>query len=143
MVLLIVSDRWQLTNLSKDTEIPSQEVLETQKALAEALGDDEDEIDASELETSDDDALSDLPSSLLALESIRDEMLALINEPSAFMESLLIHANLANSPVVSHFLSTMLAHIDDIQYFLDIEGLTELTVAHSMGELMYQKAICL
>ncbi|KAG1846541.1 hypothetical protein F4604DRAFT_1907870 [Suillus subluteus] len=40
---------------------------------------------------------------------------------------------------VSHFLSTTLAYIDDVQYLLEIEGLTELMVAHSMGELMYQK----
>ncbi|KAG1801183.1 hypothetical protein EV424DRAFT_1538177 [Suillus variegatus] len=42
---------------------------------------------------------------------------------------------------VSRFLSTTLAYIDDVQYYLDIEGITELTVAHSMGELMYQKGI--
>ncbi|KAG2153845.1 hypothetical protein DEU56DRAFT_907324 [Suillus clintonianus] len=42
---------------------------------------------------------------------------------------------------VSWFLSTTLAYIDDVQYYLDIEGITELTVAHSMGDLMYQKGI--
>ncbi|KAG1788970.1 uncharacterized protein HD556DRAFT_1447443 [Suillus plorans] len=42
---------------------------------------------------------------------------------------------------VSRYLSTALAYLDDIQYFLDIEGISELTVAHSMGELMYQKGI--
>ncbi|KAG1812344.1 hypothetical protein EV424DRAFT_1349304 [Suillus variegatus] len=85
-------EKRQLTNLSKETETPSQEVQEIQKALAEALGDDEDKIGASEPETSDsdDDALSDLPSCLLTLESIKDEMLALINEPCAFVESLLL-----------------------------------------------------
>ncbi|KAG2054964.1 hypothetical protein BDR06DRAFT_1007451 [Suillus hirtellus] len=39
------------------------------------------------------------------------------------------------------YLNTMLGYLDDIQYFLNIEGITKLTVAHSMGELMYQKGI--
>ncbi|KAG1889814.1 uncharacterized protein F5891DRAFT_1198291 [Suillus fuscotomentosus] len=166
---------------------PSQEVQEIQRALAVALGYDE---DLSEPETSDDenDALSiDLPSCLLAFKSIKDEMLVLIGEPCAFTESLLlqyvkslpdeVHGKGDTSIIqnakteverllrratrvqdqiiifcgvstesratesVSRFLSTTLAYIDDIQYFLDIEGLTELTVAHSMGELMYQKRI--
>ncbi|KAG2061166.1 hypothetical protein BDR06DRAFT_966935, partial [Suillus hirtellus] len=165
---------------------PSQEVLEIQRALAVALGYDE---DPSEPETSDDenDALSlDLPSCLLAFKSIKDEMLVLIREPCAFTENLLlqyvkslpddVHGKGDTSIIqnaktevehllrratqvqdqilifcgvstesratesVSRFLSTTLAYIDDVQYFLDIEGLTELTVAHSMGELMYQKA---
>ncbi|KAG1809055.1 hypothetical protein EV424DRAFT_1543203 [Suillus variegatus] len=168
---------------------PSQEVQEIQRALAVALGYDE---DLSELETSDDenDALSiDLPSCLLAFKSIKDEMLMLIGEPCAFTESLLlqyvkslpdeVHGKGDTSIIqnakteverllrratrvqdqiiifcgvstesratesVSRFLSTTLAYIDDVQYFLDIEGLTELTVAHSMGELMYQKRICI
>ncbi|KAG2737171.1 hypothetical protein P692DRAFT_20883900 [Suillus brevipes Sb2] len=166
---------------------PSQEVLEIQRALAVALGYDE---DPSEPETSDDenDALSiDLPSCLLAFKSIKDEMLVLIREPCAFTENLLlqyvkslpddVHGKGNTSIIqnaktevehllrratqvqdqilifcgvstesratesVSRFLSTTLAYIDDVQYFLDIEGLTELTVAHSMGELMYQKGI--
>ncbi|KAG2101768.1 hypothetical protein BD769DRAFT_1676725 [Suillus cothurnatus] len=168
----------------KDTET---EVQEIQRALAVALGYDE---DLSEPETSEDenDALSiDLPSCLLAFKSIKDEMLVLIGEPCAFTESLLlqyvkslpdeVHGKGDTSIIqnakteverllrratrvqdqiiifcgvstesratesVSRFLSTTLAYIDDVQYFLDIEGLTELTVAHSMGELMYQKRI--
>jgi hypothetical protein len=121
------------------------------------------------------------------LKNIKDEMLALIGEPCAFTESLLlqhvkslpddvhgkgdtsiiknaktevesllcratytqdqisffggISANSHVTDSVSRFLSTTLAYIDDIQYYLEIEGLTELTVAHSMGELMYQKGV--
>ncbi|KAG1817903.1 hypothetical protein EV424DRAFT_1540262 [Suillus variegatus] len=168
---------------------PSQEIQEIQESLAAALGHDEDESSTSELETDDDenDTLSDLPSCLIALKNIKDEMLALIREPCAFMESLLlqhvkslpdeVHSKddtsiiknaktevesllccatytqdqisffsgiSANSHVtdsVSRFLSTTLAYIDDVQYYLEIEGLTELTVAHSMRELMYQKGV--
>ncbi|KAG1810192.1 uncharacterized protein HD556DRAFT_1302546 [Suillus plorans] len=148
------------------------EIQEIQKSLAVALGHDEDETGTSELETDDDenDTLSDLPSCLITLKSIRDEMLALIKEPCAFMESLLLqHVKslpddvygkgdtliiqnaktevecllcratytqdqtsffggiLANSHVtesVSRFLSTTLAYIDNVQYFLKMEGLS-------------------
>ncbi|KAG1884134.1 hypothetical protein F4604DRAFT_1677273 [Suillus subluteus] len=122
-----------------------QEVQEIQKSLAIALGHDEDETSTSELEIDDDenDTLSDLPSSLLALKSIKDEMLVLIKEPCTFMEGLLLRGLSADSHagLVSCFLSTTLAYIDDVQYLLEIEGLTELMVAHLMGELMYQKGI--
>ncbi|KAG1796693.1 uncharacterized protein HD556DRAFT_1441377 [Suillus plorans] len=166
---------------------PLQEVQEIQRALAVALGYDE---DPSELETSDDenDTLSlDLPLCLLTFKSIKDKMLVLIKKPCTFTESLLlqyvkslpdeVHGKGNTSIIqnaktkvkcllrratqvqdqiiifcgvstksratesVSRFSSTTLAYIDDVQYFLDIEGLTELTVAHSMGELMYQKGI--
>ncbi|KIK32549.1 hypothetical protein CY34DRAFT_18966 [Suillus luteus UH-Slu-Lm8-n1] len=167
---------------------PSQEIKEIQKALAEALGysDEED----TEMVTDDDENvnLSDLPGCLLALKSIKDEMLALIQEPCAFTEGVLLQyvKTLPDDPhgkgdtsivktakaeveallrratpavdlikdfcgivsdeyraadSVSRFLSTALAYLDDIQFFVDIEGLTELTVAHSMGELMYQKRL--
>ncbi|KAG1898793.1 uncharacterized protein F5891DRAFT_1190582 [Suillus fuscotomentosus] len=167
---------------------PLQEVWEIQRALAVALGYDDE--DPSELETSDDEndaLLLDLPSCLLAVKSIKDEMLVLIGEPCAFTQNLLsqyvkslpdevlgkgdtsiiqnaktevehllryetrvqdqivifcgVSTESRATESVSRFLSTMLAYLDDVQYFLDIEGLTELTVAHSMRELMYQKDI--
>ncbi|KAG1898918.1 uncharacterized protein F5891DRAFT_981571 [Suillus fuscotomentosus] len=70
---------------------PSQEIQEIQKALAEALGysDEED----TEIMVTDDDKnvnLSDLPGCLLALKSIKDEMLALIQEPCTFTEGVLL-----------------------------------------------------
>ncbi|KAG1878130.1 hypothetical protein DFJ58DRAFT_720874 [Suillus subalutaceus] len=169
---------------------PSQEIQEIEKALAKALGydDDKDDTTTSEIETSDDEnKLLDLPECLLALKNIKDEMLELVQEPRAFtegiltqyvkslpddgyskgdtsivktakdkIEGLLHHATPAQDLIkdfcgvsdqsraaesVTRFLSTTLAYLDDIQFFLDIEGLSELTVAHSMGELMYQKGI--
>ncbi|KAG1781017.1 hypothetical protein EV702DRAFT_1193858 [Suillus placidus] len=169
---------------------PSQEILEIQKSLAKALGY-EDHATTSEMEADDDenDELSDLdlPGCLLALKGIKDEMLALVPEPCAFTEGILLRyvrslpdegrgkgdtsiienaraqvegllrratpmvdsikdfcgvsdeSRAADS--VSRFLSTALAYLDDIQYFLDIEGISELTVAHSMGEMMYQKRL--
>ncbi|KAG1877465.1 hypothetical protein F4604DRAFT_1924095 [Suillus subluteus] len=168
---------------------PSQEIQEIQKALAEVLGYDEDDTTTSEMVTDDDenDKLSDLPECLLALKSIKDEMLALVQEPCAFTEGILLQyiksllddghgkgdtliVETAKSKVegllhrmthvqdqimnfcgvlpksraaesVSCFLSTALAYLDDIQFFLNIEGVSELMVAHSMGELMYQKGI--
>ncbi|KAG1790946.1 uncharacterized protein HD556DRAFT_1445721 [Suillus plorans] len=69
---------------------PSQEIQEIQKALAEALGysDEED----TEMVTDDDENvnLSDLPGCLLALKRIKDEMLALIQEPCTFTEGVLL-----------------------------------------------------
>ncbi|KAG0704198.1 hypothetical protein DFH29DRAFT_873978 [Suillus ampliporus] len=165
---------------------PSWEILEIQKALAEAFGY-EDDATTSEMEADDDenDKLFDLPECLLALKSIKDEMLALVPEPCTFtegvlhqylksflddgngkgdisivdtaktkVEGLLRHVtpvqdqimNLCGvseeshaAELVSRFLSTVLAYLDDVQYFLNIEGFPELTLAHSMGELMYQK----
>ncbi|KAG1893919.1 uncharacterized protein F5891DRAFT_985459 [Suillus fuscotomentosus] len=114
------------------------EVQEIQRALAVALGYDDE--DPSELETSDDEndaLLLDLPSWLLAVKSIKDEMLVLIGEPCTFTQNLL-------SQYVKSLPDEVLGKGDTsiIQnYFLDIEGLTELMVAHSMGELMYQKDI--
>ncbi|KAG1829988.1 hypothetical protein EV424DRAFT_1535395 [Suillus variegatus] len=166
---------------------PSQEIQEIQKALAEALGysDEED----TEMVTDDDENvnLSDLPGCLLALKCIKDEMLALIQEPCTFTEGVLLQyiktlpddahgkgdtsiVKTAKAKVeallrraipmvdsikdfcdvsdqsyaadsVSRYLSTTLAYLDDIQFFVDIEGLTELMVAHSMKELMYQKRL--
>jgi len=37
------------------------------------------------------------------------------------------------------YLSTTLAYLEDIEYYFNIGGISELCVAHSMGELMYQK----
>ncbi|KAG1768261.1 hypothetical protein EV702DRAFT_1203342 [Suillus placidus] len=72
---------------------PSQEILEIQKSLAEALGY-EDHATTSEMEADDDenDELSDLdlPGCLLALKGIKDEMLALVPEPCAFTEGILL-----------------------------------------------------
>ncbi|KAG1839353.1 hypothetical protein F4604DRAFT_1940859 [Suillus subluteus] len=45
----------------------------------------------------------------------------------------------ANS--VTRFLRTVLAYLEDIQCLLFSGGVCELTVAHSMGEMMYQKGI--
>ncbi|KAG1890638.1 uncharacterized protein F5891DRAFT_986888 [Suillus fuscotomentosus] len=42
---------------------------------------------------------------------------------------------------VTHFLRTVLAYLEDIQCLLFSGGICELTVAHSMGEMMYQKGI--
>ncbi|KAG1800501.1 hypothetical protein EV424DRAFT_1352146 [Suillus variegatus] len=168
---------------------PSQEILEIQKALAEALGY-EDDATASETEADDDenDQLFNLPECLLAIKNIKDEMLALVSEPCAFTEGVLLQyvkslpddgngkgdTLIVNTPKlkveallrrairaqdqitnfcgvsaaesraaesVLHYLNTMLGYLDDIQYFLNIEGISELTIAHSMGELMYQKGI--
>ncbi|KAG1853789.1 hypothetical protein C8R48DRAFT_776946 [Suillus tomentosus] len=75
---------------------PSQEIQEIKKELAIALGYDEDETGTiSEPETGEDenDALTDLPSCLLALKSIKDEMLVLIQEPCTFTEGLLLRSS--------------------------------------------------
>lgn len=42
---------------------------------------------------------------------------------------------------VCRYLNTTLAYLEDIEYYFDVEGISEICVAHSMGELMYQKAI--
>ncbi|KAG1884561.1 hypothetical protein F4604DRAFT_1918992 [Suillus subluteus] len=42
---------------------------------------------------------------------------------------------------VTHFLRTVLAYLEDIQCVLFSGGVCELTVAHLMGEMMYQKGI--
>ncbi|KAG1729675.1 uncharacterized protein EDB91DRAFT_1085701 [Suillus paluster] len=72
---------------------PSQEILELQKALAEAL-DYEDDATTSETEADDDenenDQLFDLQASLIAIKNIKDEMLALVPEPCAFMEGVVL-----------------------------------------------------
>ncbi|KAG2355735.1 hypothetical protein BDR07DRAFT_1381315 [Suillus spraguei] len=70
---------------------PSQEIQEIEKALAEALGYDEDDTTTSEIKTSDDENnLSGLPECLIALKNIRDEMLELVQEPCAFTEGILM-----------------------------------------------------
>ncbi|KAG1723576.1 hypothetical protein EDB19DRAFT_1916042 [Suillus lakei] len=43
--------------------------------------------------------------------------------------------------LVSRFLRTILAYLEDILCLLRFDGPSELAVAHSMGELMYQKGI--
>ncbi|KAG1788021.1 uncharacterized protein HD556DRAFT_1441758 [Suillus plorans] len=43
----------------------------------------------------------------------------------------------ANS--MSRFLSTTAAYLEEIDYLIHWEGVSELCVAHSLGELMYQK----
>jgi hypothetical protein len=40
------------------------------------------------------------------------------------------------------YLNTTLVYLEDIEYYFDVEGVLEICVAHSMGELMYQKDIC-
>ncbi|KAG1856533.1 hypothetical protein C8R48DRAFT_674944 [Suillus tomentosus] len=40
---------------------------------------------------------------------------------------------------VSRFLRTVLAYLEDIQFLVLYGGIPDLTLAHSMGELMYQK----
>ncbi|KAG1771525.1 hypothetical protein EDD22DRAFT_842758 [Suillus occidentalis] len=42
---------------------------------------------------------------------------------------------------VSRFLRTVLAYLEDIECLLFSGGVCELTLAHSMGEMMYQKGI--
>lgn len=42
---------------------------------------------------------------------------------------------------VTRFLRTVLSYLEDIQCLLFSGGVCELTVAHSMGEMMYQKGI--
>ncbi|KAG2072844.1 hypothetical protein BDR04DRAFT_1116732 [Suillus decipiens] len=42
---------------------------------------------------------------------------------------------------VSHFLRTVLTYLEDIQYLVNYGGIPDLTLTHSMGELMYQKGI--
>ncbi|KAG2083884.1 hypothetical protein BD769DRAFT_1397872 [Suillus cothurnatus] len=42
---------------------------------------------------------------------------------------------------VCRYLSTTLAYLEDIEYYFDIGGISELCIAHSMGELMYQKRL--
>jgi hypothetical protein len=42
---------------------------------------------------------------------------------------------------VTRFLRTVLAYLEDIQCLLFSGGVCELTVAYSMGEMMYQKGI--
>ncbi|KAG1861287.1 hypothetical protein F4604DRAFT_1684098 [Suillus subluteus] len=71
---------------------PLQEIQEIQKALAEALGYDEDDTTTSKMVTDDDEnnKLSDLPECLLTLKSIKDEMLALVQEPCTFTEGVLL-----------------------------------------------------
>ncbi|KAG1865122.1 hypothetical protein C8R48DRAFT_772825 [Suillus tomentosus] len=150
----------------------------------------EDDATASETEADDDenDPLFNLPECLLAIKNIKDEMLALVPEPCAFtegvllqyvkslpddgngkgdtsivdtpklkVEALLRRAILAQDQItnfcgvsaaesraaesVLRYLNTVLGYLDDIQYYLNIEGISELTIAHSMGELMYQKGI--
>ncbi|KAG1840748.1 hypothetical protein F4604DRAFT_1939940 [Suillus subluteus] len=128
-----------------------------------------------------------LPESLLAIKSVKDEMLALVPEPCTFTEGVLLQyvksllddgngkgdTSIINTPKlkveallhcailvqdqitnfcevstesratesVSRYLNTMLGYLEDIQYFLNIEGVSKLTISHSMGELMYQKGI--
>lgn len=129
-----------------------------------------------------------LPECLLAIKNIKDEMLALVPEPCAFTEGVLLQyvkslpddgngkgdTSIVDTPKlkveallrraipaqdqitnfcgvsaaesraaesVLRYLNTVLGYLDDIQYFLNIEGISELTIAHSMGELMYQKGI--
>jgi hypothetical protein len=43
----------------------------------------------------------------------------------------------ANS--LSRFLSTTVAYLEDIDYLIHWGGVSELSIAHSSGELMYQK----
>ncbi|KAG1893315.1 uncharacterized protein F5891DRAFT_1196546 [Suillus fuscotomentosus] len=40
---------------------------------------------------------------------------------------------------VTRYLSTTLAYLEDIDFYIHVEGVSELCVAHWMGELMYQK----
>lgn len=42
---------------------------------------------------------------------------------------------------VCRYLNTTLAYLEDIEYYFDVEGISEICVAHSMGELMYQKGL--
>ncbi|KAG2740928.1 hypothetical protein P692DRAFT_20752325 [Suillus brevipes Sb2] len=42
---------------------------------------------------------------------------------------------------ISRFLRTVLAYLEDIECLLFSGGVCELTLAHSMGEMMYQKGI--
>lgn len=43
--------------------------------------------------------------------------------------------------LVCRYLNTTLGYLEDIEYYFDMEGISEICVAHSMGELMYQKGI--
>ncbi|KAG1887285.1 hypothetical protein F4604DRAFT_1675277 [Suillus subluteus] len=39
------------------------------------------------------------------------------------------------------YLNTTLAYLEDIEFYFNVEGISELCVAHSMGELIYQKGL--
>ncbi|KAG1784381.1 uncharacterized protein HD556DRAFT_1451835 [Suillus plorans] len=52
-----------------------------------------------------------------------------------------VSAEFRAADTVTRYLSTTLAYLEDIEFFLDVEGVSELCVAHSMGELMYQKRL--
>ncbi|KAG2093899.1 uncharacterized protein F5147DRAFT_779188 [Suillus discolor] len=179
-----ILQRWRELRIIK----PSQEILEIQKALAEALGY-EDDATASETEADDDenDQLFNLPECLLDIKNVKDEMLALVPEPCAFTEGVLLQyvkslpddgnakgdTLIVNTPKlqveallhraifaqdqimnfcgvsaesraaesVSHYLNTVLGYLEDIQYYLDIEGISELTIAHSMEYSLFMRDI--
>ncbi|KAG1884888.1 hypothetical protein F4604DRAFT_1918551 [Suillus subluteus] len=42
---------------------------------------------------------------------------------------------------VCRYLNTTLAYLEDIEHYFDVEGISDMCVAHSMGELMYQKGL--
>jgi hypothetical protein len=43
--------------------------------------------------------------------------------------------------LVCHYLNITLGYLEDIEYYFYMEGILEICIAHSMGELMYQKGI--
>ncbi|KAG1794594.1 uncharacterized protein HD556DRAFT_1307959 [Suillus plorans] len=49
-----------------------------------------------------------------------------------------VSAKFRAADTVTCYLSTTLAYLEDIEFFIHVEGVSELCVAHSMGELMYQ-----
>ncbi|KAG1805820.1 uncharacterized protein BJ212DRAFT_1303887 [Suillus subaureus] len=80
----------------------------------------------------------DLPECLCIIKEIKDEMLVKINNSCNFAHGILC-AYVKNT--VSCFLRTVLVYLEDIQYLALYGGAPDLTLAHSMGELMYQKGI--
>ncbi|KAG1894400.1 uncharacterized protein F5891DRAFT_1195237 [Suillus fuscotomentosus] len=178
----------------RDLHSPKRDMKESQmilKAISKGLHgstsdeDSESESEPDEENSSDDVDLSDLTQYLFALKIIKDEMLALTDDPCAFVQGVFqeyiktlnssakgdvtiletpmatvqgllnhiipIQDQILNfcgiSPEwraadsVSHFLRTILAYLEDILCILTFDGLTELALAHSMGEFMYQKGI--
>ncbi|KAG1843212.1 hypothetical protein F4604DRAFT_1918948 [Suillus subluteus] len=71
--------------------------------------------------------------------ALLNEAIPIQDKIHEYCGSLAAEYRAANS--VCRYLNTTLGYLEDIEYYFDVEGILEICVAHSMGELMYQKGI--
>jgi hypothetical protein len=80
-----------------------------------------------------------ITSMVAKVRALLNQAIPIQDEIHEYCGSLAAEYRAANT--VCRYLNTTLSYLEDIEYYFDVEGVSQICVAHSMGELMYQKGI--